>query len=231
MSSGLFIDMTNVIKTISPLKSWEFLKFWDWYYENLCKDLERFDHSKDPVYFPPEKDRFKALELTPFDKVKCVLLGQDPYHTKGLAHGLSFSVPPHIKKLPPSLRNVLKEYQADLGYPKPRSGDLNAWAERGVLLLNTVLTVEEGKANSHKGLGWEKLTYEVIRSLGDRGRVVFLLMGKQAQEYTGACQDCPVVAVAHPSPLSKGFPGSRPFSKVNAALKKLGVEEIDWKLT
>lgn len=212
------------------LKSWEHLKFWKNYPE-LAITL----HKKSETIFPYSKDWFKALELTPFDKVKCVILGQDPYHTKGLAHGLAFSIQPHIKKLPPSLRNILKEYQADLGYPAPRSGDLRAWAERGVLLLNTILTVEEGKPLSHKNLGWEKLTYEIVRSLSERGSVVFVLWGKSAQEYKAACGECPVLIASHPSPLgaTKGevsFAGSRPFSRTNEELKKLGIDQIDWKL-
>lgn len=179
----------------------------------------------------PSPDKvLEAFELTPFNEVKCVILGQDPYHTKGMANGLAFSVPAHIKRIPPSLRNIFKEYQADLGHPAPRTGDLRAWAERGVLLLNTCLTVEEGKANSHKGIGWEKLTYEVIKACDARQGVAFLLMGKQAQEYRAAIDVSPVVCTPHPSPLAKGFLGSRPFSKVNQALKEIKVEEIDWRL-
>lgn len=216
-----------MIKTISPLKSWEFLKFWDHGYSETYERACGEDRNK---ILPHVAYWFAALELTPFDKVKVVILGQDPYHTKGMAHGLAFSVLPHVKSLPPSLRNIFKEYQDDLGYQPPRSGDLRAWAERGVLLLNTVLTVEEGKPNSHRGIGWEKLTYEVIRSLSDRGKVAYLLMGKAAQEYAGACVPCPVVKCPHPSPLSKGFLGSKPFSRVNEELKKLGLKPIDWRL-
>ena len=215
-----------MIKTVSPLKSWDFLKFWSHTYQDIAKkELWRSDK-----VFPRYGDWFKALELTPFDKVKVVILGQDPYHTKGMAHGLAFSVPPHIKRLPPSLRNILQEYQTDLGHPAPRGGDLRAWASQGVLLLNTILTVEEGKPLSHKNIGWEKLCYEVIRSLASRGDVVYLLWGKQAQEYRGACGDLPRVESPHPSPLSKGFAGSKPFSKCNEELKKLKQDPIDWRL-
>jgi uracil-DNA glycosylase len=215
------------IKTVSPLSSWNFLKFWDYYYKEKMNELT------DRSILPSIDCRFKALELTPFDKVKCVILGQDPYHTKGMAHGLAFSVLPHVSNLPPSLRNIFKEYQDDLGYPEPRNGDLRTWAERGVLLLNTVLTVEEGKPNSHRGIGWEKLCYEVIRSLDGRVQpVVFMLWGKSAQEYTGAVQKGKVLASVHPSPLSAsaGWLGSKPFTRCNEALKQLDVEPIDWRL-
>jgi uracil-DNA glycosylase len=213
--------------TTSPLKSWNSLKFWDKPWQNIQHWYDKML----PDHILPRYDYwFKALELTPFHEVKVVILGQDPYHTKGMANGLAFSTSPHIKQLPASLRNILKEYQEDLGYPRPRSGDLSDWAKRGVLLLNTVLTVEEGKANSHKGLGWEGLTYEILRSLAQRGEIVFLLMGKQAQEYRAACSPCPIVCTPHPSPLAKGFLGSKPFSKVNQELVKLGVEPVDWRL-
>ena len=206
------------------IKGWKFLKFWKHGYPEVERYLSKCDS-----YLP--YDCYAALRLTPFDKVKCVILGQDPYHTKGMAHGLAFSVLPHVKTLPPSLRNIFKEYQSDLDYPPPRNGDLRLWAERGVLLLNTILTVEEGKPLSHKNIGWEQLTYEIVRALGERGGTVFLLMGKVAQEYQGACGSCPVVSTAHPSPLSKGFAGSKPFSRVNEELSKLGIEPIDWRLT
>lgn len=214
------------IKTHSPLSSWEFLKFWDYFFRSMEKGL---DYGADKV-LPARENWFKALELTPFDKVKCVILGQDPYHTKGMAHGLAFSVLPHVKTLPPSLRNIFKEYQDDLNYPAPRNGDLRTWAERGVLLLNTVLTVEEGKPNSHRGISWERLTYEVVRTLADEGRTVFILLGKGAQEYKAACGACPTICAPHPSPLAKGFLGSKIFTRCNEALKSLGVEPINWRL-
>jgi uracil-DNA glycosylase len=208
--------------------SYKHLKFWKHFYLN--SDLIDLGSKNNTL---PARDKwFQALELTPFDKVKVVLLGQDPYHTKGMAHGLAFSVLPHNKGLPASLRNIFKEYQADLGYPQPRNGDLRTWASRGVLLLNTILTVEEGKPLSHKGIGWEKLTYEIIRELATKSKVVFILLGKQAQEYKAACDPCPVVAAAHPSPLSaaSGFHGSKIFSKANQKLEELGVEKVDWRL-
>lgn len=208
------------------LDSWRFLKFWKHGYPGVLDILEYPAEDK-PAVFPRSEDWFKALELTPFDKVKVVILGQDPYHTKGMAHGLAFSVQPHVKKLPPSLRNILREYQDDLNYPAPRSGDLREWAERGVLLLNAILTVEEGKPMSHKGIGWEKLTYEILQSLKNRGGVSFLLMGSKAQEYAGGLPADVVVRTPHPSPLAKGFLGSKPFTKVNATLK----EPMNWRLS
>jgi len=209
------------------MDTWNFLKFWSSGYPSVLKVFEYGGYDK---ILPREENWFKALELTPFDKVKVVVLGQDPYPTKGMAHGLAFSVQPHIKTLPPSLRNILKEYQSDLGYPQPRSGDLREWAERGVLLWNTILTLEEGKPLSHAGIGWEKLTYEIIKALAER-KVAFLLMGRKAQEYAAACGDSPVIAVPHPSPLSKGFSGSKPFSQANKELEKLGVEPVNWRLS
>lgn len=205
------------------MDSWKFLKFWKGRaYADLWYGTQNA--------LPPVRDRFKAFELTPFEKVKCVILGQDPYPTPGHAMGLAFSVYPHIRPIPPSLRNIFREYVDDLGYPFPRTGDLTPWAKEGVLLLNTIFTVEAGKSNSHAGIGWEKLTYEVISALGNSGRVVFCLWGKNAQEYQSACKDSPVVALAHPSPLSasKGFFGSKPFSRVNEYLGK--ERAITWRL-
>ena len=221
--------MGVVIKAVSPLKSWEFLKFWNTTYFNGITDrLITFDGSKSNV-LPRHTDWFKALELTPFESVKCVILGQDPYPIPGHAMGLAFSVHPHVRPFPRSLTNIFREYVDDTGYPMPRFGDLTPWAKEGVLLLNTCLTVEAGKPGSHAGLGWEKLTYEIIRSLDAKGDVVFLLMGKHAQEYRAAAANSCTITTAHPSPLSasKGFFGSRPFSRVNEHLKG---REINWRL-
>ena len=182
----------------------------------------------------PRKDLwYQALQSTPFDSVKCVILGQDPYHTKGMAHGLAFSVLPHWTRLPPTLQNIHKEYVSDLGYESPRSGCLRNWAERGVLLLNTSLTVEQGKADSHAKAGWSLLCYETLRSLHERGGVVFNLWGSRAQEYEAAVRGSRLVSTVHPSPLSahRGWYGSKPFSKTNTHLKELNIEPIDWKLT
>lgn len=182
---------------------------------------------------PPHKDWYKAFDLTPFEDVKVVILGQDPYPKKGLAHGLAFSVQPHVKPLPPSLRTILAEYMSDTGHPSPRTGDLSLWSTRGVLLLNTILTVEEGKPLSHKGLGWEKLTYEVIRTLSEkREGLVFMLWGKHAQQYKAAIdlKKHLVLEAGHPSPLNTGrnkFSGCKHFSKAN---EFLGSRRVDWKL-
>lgn len=197
--------------------------------------LSRFvdgERERGPI-FPPADQVFSALARTPLDAVRVVLLGQDPYHRAGQAHGLSFSVPPGVAK-PPSLVNMLRELEVDLGHPPPPHGCLEAWADRGVLLLNTVLTVREGEAGSHAGHGWEQLTDAVIDALVRRPRpVVFALWGGHAQKK--ARRVAPphrVVLGVHPSPLSahRGFFGSRPFSAIDAALAALGEPKIDWSL-
>ena len=190
-------------------------------------DAERAQHE----VYPPEDKVFAALELTPFDNVRAVVLGQDPYHGKGQAHGLSFSVMPGVRK-PPSLINILKEVERDVGCPMPPHGCLVTWATSGVLLLNAVLTVRAGKPNSHKGKGWEKFTDAVIRGINERDEpVVFLLWGSHAQAKkklidTGKHA---VLEAPHPSPLAaKPFAGCKHFSKANALLRGWGEPEIDW---
>lgn len=183
--------------------------------------------------FPEEKNVFNALELTPFESVKVVILGQDPYHRFGQAHGLSFSVQKGTP-LPPSLKNIYKELQEDIGGELPTEGDLSHWAKQGVLLLNTVLTVEEGNANSHKGKGWERLTNRLIESLNELNHpVIFLLWGKPAQDKEKLITNPNHVLLKapHPSPLSayRGFFGSKPFSKVNDILIQQGQTPICWK--
>ena len=183
--------------------------------------------------FPEEKNVFNALELTPFESVKVVILGQDPYHGFGQAHGLSFSVQKGIP-LPPSLRNIYKELREDIGGELPTEGDLSHWAKQGVLLLNTVLTVEEGNANSHKGMGWERLTNRLIESLnGLKHPVIFILWGKPAQDKEKLITNPNhvILKAPHPSPLSayRGFFGSKPFSKVNDILIQQGQTPIRWK--
>ena len=182
--------------------------------------------------FPDEKNVFNALELTPFESVKVVILGQDPYHGFGQAHGLSFSVQKGIP-LPPSLRNIYKELQEDIGGEFPTEGDLSHWAKQGVLLLNTVLTVEEGNANSHKGMGWERLTNRLIESLNELNHpVIFILWGKPAQDKEKLITNPShvILKAPHPSPLSayRGFFGSKPFSKVNEILIQQGQTPIRW---
>ena len=182
--------------------------------------------------FPEEKNVFNALELTPFESVKVVILGQDPYHGFGQAHGLSFSVQKGIP-LPPSLRNIYKELQEDIGGNLPTEGDLSHWAKQGVLLLNTVLTVEEGNANSHKGMGWERLTNRLIESLNELNHpVIFILWGKPAQDKEKLITNPNhvILKAPHPSPLSayRGFFGSKPFSRVNDILIQQGQTPIRW---
>ena len=182
--------------------------------------------------FPEEKNVFNALELTPFESVKVVILGQDPYHGFGQAHGLSFSVQKGIP-LPPSLRNIYKELQEDIGGDLPTEGDLSHWAKQGVLLLNTVLTVEEGNANSHKGMGWERLTNRLIESLNELNHpVIFILWGKPAQDKEKLITNPSHVILKspHPSPLSayRGFFGSKPFSRINDILIQQGQIPIRW---
>lgn len=198
--------------------------------------LEAFLESERRRYtiFPPEEDRYNALKLTPLDEVKVVILGQDPYHDNNQAHGLAFSVRPGVQP-PPSLQNIFKELHDDVGAPIPKSGYLAPWAEQGVLLLNAVLTVRAHQANSHKGKGWETFTDRVIAAVSAKDSpVVFVLWGNNAQrkrELIDARKNA-VIAGPHPSPLSasRGFFGSRPFSKINGLLKQWGMEEIDWAL-
>lgn len=184
--------------------------------------------------FPPEDEVFSAFNLTPYNEVNVLLLGQDPYIGKGQAHGLCFSVRPTVKP-PPSLRNIFKELKDDLGCKIPNNGFLVPWAEQGILMLNTVLTVREGKAFSHNGKGWEVFTDAVIKSVSDRqSPVVFILWGKPAQKKIELIDTTRhfIVKGAHPSPLAAkhGFFGSRPFSAVNHALKSVSKPEIDWQI-
>jgi len=193
-------------------------------------DGERRAHT----VYPPEDEVFAALELTPYERVKVMILGQDPYHGPGQAHGLAFSVRPGVGK-PPSLANIFKELKAEMGCPIPGHGSLVSWARQGVLLLNAVLTVREGEPNSHKGKGWEKSTDAVIRAVNGRPhRVVFVLWGGYAAKKAELIDRGRHVIVqsAHPSPLSanRGFFGSRPFSQVNAALEQSGQAPVDWCL-
>jgi uracil-DNA glycosylase len=184
--------------------------------------------------YPPEEDVFSAFRATPLKKVKVLLLGQDPYHGPGQAHGMCFSVRPGVRT-PPSLANMFRELHAELGCKIPNNGYLVEWAERGVLLLNAVLTVRAGEANSHKGHGWETFTDAVIRVLNEREKpVVFALWGgyaqKKAKLVTG--DQHRVVKAAHPSPLSAAkFMGSKPFSAINAALEEVGEGAIDWQIS
>lgn len=189
---------------------------------------------KTQTVYPPKEDLFSALKLTPYHRVKAVIIGQDPYHGAGQAHGLSFSVRPGVR-VPPSLKNIYKELQADLGVPVPKHGSLIHWAEQGVLLLNAVLTVRESQPNSHQSLGWQTFTDAVIRELNERNEpMVFMLWGSHAQK-KGAFINRDkhlVLESTHPSPLAahRGFLGSRPFSKANEFLISKGIKPIDWTI-
>ncbi len=184
--------------------------------------------------FPPADDIFNAFHLTPFHNVKVVILGQDPYHNNGQAHGLCFSVKPEVE-IPPSLLNIYKELQDDLGCYIPNNGYLVKWAEQGVLMLNTVLTVRAHQANSHKGIGWEEFTNAAIRALNKEDRpLVFILWGAPAQRKKEMLTNAKhlILEAPHPSPLSayRGFFGSRPFSRTNLYLEQNGSLPIDWQI-
>lgn len=195
--------------------------------ENRYKEL-----SNTSVVYPPREDIFKIFEKCPLEKTKVLILGQDPYHQKGQAHGLSFSVPSGIK-ITPSLQNIFKELKANTGIEK-KSGDLTDWAAQGVLLLNTVMTVTDSKPNSHKNIGWEIFTDEVIRVVSQSiNPVVFVLWGKYAQEKKSIISQSKkhlILESSHPSPFSayRGFLGSQPFSKINDFLNKNKLSPINW---
>lgn len=203
------------------------------YYLRLKQYVEEQYRSEETVY-PAQHEIFSAMEYTSLKEVKVVIIGQDPYHGIGQAHGLSFSVKPGVK-IPPSLKNIFKELQADLEGDIPNHGFLVPWAQQGVFMLNTVLTVRKGIPNSHKGKGWETFTDKVISILNDRDRpIVFILWGKHAQQKLKLIHRDRhyILQSAHPSPFAarKGFFGSKPFSRANAILKDIGSSEIDWKL-
>lgn len=202
------------------------------YYGKL-KEFVDAEYEKFTVY-PPKDKVFSALELTDLKDVKVVILGQDPYHEYNQAHGLSFSVPP-TQKIPPSLVNIYKELCDDLSLTYPDNGYLEKWARQGVLMLNTVLTVRDGEANSHKGKGWEKLTDALIRAVNDEDRpIVFMLWGKPAQSKMSMLNNPKhlILTSVHPSPLSayRGFLGCKHFSKCNAFLQEKGLTPIDWQI-
>lgn len=202
------------------------------YYRKLRQFL--IDEYRTNTVYPDMYDIFNALKYTPYAGVKAVILGQDPYHEPGQAHGLSFSVREGTD-LPPSLKNIYKELNSDLGVPIPRTGDLTKWAKQGVLLLNASLTVRRGQADSHKGMGWEIFTDRVISLLNERKEpLVFILWGGKAKAKIPLITNKQhyIITSAHPSPLSAsyGFFGSKPFSKCNAFLESRGIAPIDWSL-
>ncbi|QHA38060.1 uracil-DNA glycosylase [Rossellomorea marisflavi] len=200
------------------------------YYRSLREWLKK-EYDEHTVY-PPMFDIFNAFHYTSYDDVKVVLLGQDPYHGPNQAEGLSFSVKKGVK-IPPSLRNMYKELESDIGCPVPEHGSLVKWAKDGVLLLNTVLTVRDGEAHSHRNNGWERLTDHVIKMLNDRDKpIVFILWGKPAQAKEKLIDQSVhfIIKSPHPSPLSahRGFFGSKPYSRTNQFLKEHHIPEIDW---
>jgi len=209
----------------------------DWLLRDDMRALSTFLRERKAAgarIFPPGPEIFAAFDATPFDAVKVVILGQDPYHGAGQAHGLCFSVRPDVR-VPPSLDNMYKELLRDPGLPRPDHGWLMPWARQGVLLLNSVLTVEEGKAGSHQGKGWEGFTDHVVDVLNrEREDLVFLLWGSYAQtkgKVLDTGRHC-VLKTTHPSPLSahRGFLGSGHFAKANAFLRKRGIAQVDWSL-
>ncbi|WP_159942392.1 MULTISPECIES: uracil-DNA glycosylase [unclassified Nocardiopsis] len=194
-------------------------------------DFLRQEVAEGRTYLPAGENVLRAFKQ-PFEDVKVLIVGQDPYPTPGNAVGLSFSVAPDVR-LPASLRNIYKEMADDLGVPMPSNGDLTPWTEQGVLLLNRVLTVSPGKAGSHRGKGWEAVTEQAIRALAERDKpLVGILWGRDARNLRPMMPGVPCVESAHPSPLSakNGFFGSRPFSRTNELLEKQGADPVDWKL-
>jgi uracil-DNA glycosylase len=203
------------------------------YFVQLTTEIRNLYISKKGFIFPKGNEIFRAFDLCPFDELKVVILGQDPYPTRGHAHGLCFSVEPNVRPLPKSLNNIFKEIQSDLGKPMPLDGNLERWAQQGVLLLNTILTVEEGKPDSHKGLGWEKFTDAVIQKINsEKEEVVFMLWGSKAiakEDIIDKTRHL-ILKSVHPSPLSahRGFFGCKHFSKTNEFLTKGEKKQIDW---
>ena len=203
------------------------------YYRELYQFVRQEYQTR--VIYPPADDIFNALHFTPLSEVKVMILGQDPYHGERQAHGLCFSVLPDQPEIPPSLQNIYKELQDDLGCQIPNNGYLEKWAKQGVLMLNTVLTVRAHMANSHKGKGWEEFTDAAIRALNKQDRpIVFILWGRPAQTKKKMLNNPKhlILTAAHPSPLSahNGFFGSRPFGKTNQFLQENGLEPIDWQI-
>lgn len=227
-SSGANAQLPMSPTDWNPLLRGEFEKpYW--------KSLQQFvtEERRHHVVHPKHDEVFAALHHTSFADTKVVILGQDPYHGAGQAHGLCFSVQRDVPP-PPSLMNIYKELQSDLGIPIPPHGNLTAWAQQGVLLLNTTLTVRSGAAGSHAGKGWDTFTDEVIRAVNDKPFVVFVLWGAHARKKKLLLDVSrhKVIESPHPSPLSahQGFFGSRPFSQINAALQEAGLSSIDWRL-
>ncbi len=204
------------------------------YFKSLAKFVDEERKAFPLKIYPGPDQTFAALHFTPLDKVRVLLLGQDPYPGEGMAHGLCFSVDQSVRKLPASLKNIFKELQSDLGHAVPNNGYLVPWARQGILLLNTILTLRAGEPLSHKGKGWEIFTDEIIRRVNAKtDPVVFVLWGRPAQSKINLIdtQRHVIIQAAHPSPLScRAFFGTRPFSAINAALRAAGSPEIDWRI-
>jgi uracil-DNA glycosylase len=221
---------------IKITSSWK-EKLMDEFKKPYMAELKTFlqnEYAKHKIIYPKGDEYFAALNLTPFEKVKVVIVGQDPYHGPGQAHGLAFSVRPGVA-FPPSLQNIFKELKSDVGCEIPKSGSLIPWAEQGVLLINSVLTVEGGKPASHQGLGWETFTNRIIELLNEeREHLVYILWGAYAQKKASFVDRKKnlVLAGPHPSPLSshRGFFGSKPFSKTNHYLESKDIKPIHWQL-
>lgn len=197
--------------------------------EPFSADIARILGSLQGSSIAPAQDEiFAALEV-PLSEVKCVIIGQDPYPTAGNAHGLAFSIPDEVRRIPASLQNIFKELHSDLGLDIPQSGNLEKWRNQGVLLLNRILTTEIGRSNAHSGLGWQVITKSIAEASADQGAVA-ILWGKEAQGLAPLFKES--ILSVHPSPLSayRGFFGSKPFSKVNEALIRIGREPIEWRL-
>ena len=203
------------------------------YFIHLNETVTKFYAAETKCIFPPEELIFRAFDLCSFEKLKVVILGQDPYPTLGNANGLSFSVADSVKVLPKSLKNIFLEVQEDLKIEFPKNGNLERWANQGVLLLNSILTVEEGKPNSHKDIGWEKFTDALIHKIStEKSQLVFLLWGRNAiaKKEIIDCKKHLVLTAPHPSPLSayRGFLGCKHFSQTNQYFHNLGITEINW---
>jgi uracil-DNA glycosylase len=222
--------------TVKIHSSWEKVlrpSFESPYFQELVAFVKQAYQTYPTSTFPAGKHIFRAFDACPFDQLKVVILGQDPYPTRGHAHGLCFSCDAHVRPLPKSLQNIFKELEDDLGIPAQQNGDLNHWAEQGVLLLNSILTVYEGQPLSHANKGWERFTDEVIESINHQASgIIFVLWGSPAQAKASRVDTRKhiVLKAPHPSPLSayRGFFGSKPFSTINRLLKEQGKGEIEW---
>lgn len=230
----LFIDTWQLLLKSKDWKELLDLEFKKESFYSTIQKLEKLYQSPAKIY--PKKEKiFEAFNLCPLSKLKCIIIGQDPYHGEGQAHGLSFSVTRNIINIPPSLKNIFTELNSDLGIEKPSHGCLDSWAEQGVLLLNATLTVEAGKANSHKDIGWQIFTSSVLKVLNQKTQnLVFILWGKFAQSMATSIdtrKHC-IISAGHPSPKSEDqFFGCKVFSKANQYLKSKSIEPIDWKIS